>query len=136
MSVRRRTSTRKEKKADDLLPKWILIALSLIAAFLAEHLAMGWGRPVLLTVAIVAVGLNAKEYWSIPRYWVTIGAFSLVHSAVVVRFRDMMNSVEIPTFLAIAIMDGLIGAVIMTWAVVSSGHPSDDAATGRRALKS
>lgn len=97
--------------------KWALVFAAVLVALITDHFFPGWGRPVVLTLAIFGTIIGfGRPYWG-KRFWLTIAASFLLHLLLIRYFRTAVNGIPMPVLFLFAIAEIVAICAAMGWAV-------------------
>ena len=110
-------TSEKPKSGGSSALKWILIGLAVVFALVVDHYRPGWGRPVVLTLTVFGALIGvARELWSFP-FWITIAVSLVLHVALVLHFRGLVNQVPMVAIFLFAVAEVVVIASVMTCVV-------------------
>jgi 4-hydroxybenzoate polyprenyltransferase len=104
-----------ERKSGDKTKRlqWIIVISGTAIGIIVNELAPGWGRPIVLTLAVFAsVVAFCRPYWSYPFWTVVIGTFAL-HSSLAFHFRTTINELSLPAIVLCAAAELFVIAFIL-----------------------
>jgi hypothetical protein len=93
--------------------KWTFLVSSAVVAVAVDHLAPGWGRPVVLTLLIFGALIGfGRPYWCTAFWAVSVGAFT-VHIALMARFHTVVSNLTFPELFLWAVGEIVTIAIIL-----------------------
>ena len=93
--------------------QWIIVLAGTAIGIIVNELAPGWGRPVVLTLAVFAsVVAFCRPYWGYPFWTVVIGTFAL-HSSLAFHFQGTINELSLPALFLSGVAELVVIAIIL-----------------------
>ncbi len=113
MSAKLHQNAQAETESKSSWLKWVLGAGAIVIALMTDHFFPGWGRPVVLTLAIFGTTIGfGKPYWGRP-FWAAIAASCALHVPLVLYFRPTINHLPMPVLFVFAAIEILVICAVM-----------------------
>ena len=123
---KRRATESKETEISTSQLRWLVMFPCVVLAVIIEHYFHGWGRSVLTTTALsagtVAVATRLWRYWW---FWFLVLALTTAQCFFIVRFRPVLNELDIFSWFAFAVVEALtfLGVIAIAVSIVGKRHP-------------
>ena len=107
----------REAKRQSSFLTWTLGTAAVAIALVADRFWPGWGRPVVLTLAIFGTIIGFGRNWWGTAFWTAITASFAVHVPLVLHFRAAINRLPMSILFVFAAVEVVVICGVMGKAV-------------------